>query len=761
LNEFEEMEELLVGAFPTVFLLGQAYGSKGLMKPNQMEHLLMQHTNAAATNRELLFFLFDVKSRHSIVHNFYSAIKNDSQAFGTYSEFVGSSEFADKIKQAARNPTSQEAKEVLQEVLPVLSLGTKNNFLAGALGDTTSVSRGMAQAKRYGPASVFLTGTPDDINDPSIFRLACGVVDNKDFPAETDDEFFQKLHENSVHTSKGNIRFPLDYTSRTKSTTRNPVAVAHQFRAMVENLLEILVGCPLQFKPGTNSGKKRTWYFKSRAHNSPHHKGVFGNIQSFFGCIETQARGSLHFHIVIWGGLTPELLEKAAPFSDICAVIQDALDKMHCSSLPREVHAADMLIEKMKETKSGREKLPHLSKVYSASRPASLPSRQQEWKNFMWHNVLRTGIHKHTFTCKKPPSGVHRCRGAYPNECVNKTRCCYLEVNEEELQQVRDKEKSLSEVLPAVSTKPILPLPSPQKRDMTKVPVPPTDDRLIIWELQRPKLKPLPKLPEKFRRAVDNAHNLQEGKLISKSHELGPTRSASLSETEVNLVEAKEFCIGCIEACLGEDASANGKTLVGEAAPNIVAWLKTLSPLAVAEVYDSISSDLPTRNGIVVATSMALSNATSSSINSVLLGNAQQSASALFYVIPYVCKNKVAMEACLVALEAAQKHVQKHTSRAADSGTSKRYVQHLFTRVLNNLSKCMQVSDTQVALSLLNMGTELTSDTYKYFGVHNCVNYVLHDLAIPSHNIAKNDIEAEVSISVFTFRTSSQNFGKF
>ena len=56
------MQELLVGAFPSAFMLGLSYPRKSLLNPQQMEHLLLQHTNAAATNQELLFYLFDCKS---------------------------------------------------------------------------------------------------------------------------------------------------------------------------------------------------------------------------------------------------------------------------------------------------------------------------------------------------------------------------------------------------------------------------------------------------------------------------------------------------------------------------------------------------------------------------------------------------------------------------------------------------------------------------------------------------------------------------
>ena len=62
LNEFIEMQELLTGAFPFTFLFGKSYECNALITPKQTEHLLLQYTNSAATNLELLFYLFDCKS---------------------------------------------------------------------------------------------------------------------------------------------------------------------------------------------------------------------------------------------------------------------------------------------------------------------------------------------------------------------------------------------------------------------------------------------------------------------------------------------------------------------------------------------------------------------------------------------------------------------------------------------------------------------------------------------------------------------------
>lgn len=78
LSEFEDLEQLLVGAFPQIFILGIAYkfnkklesGKFTSLSKVHFKHLLLQYTTAAATNRELLFFLFD-----------YFTLQNGRQSF--------------------------------------------------------------------------------------------------------------------------------------------------------------------------------------------------------------------------------------------------------------------------------------------------------------------------------------------------------------------------------------------------------------------------------------------------------------------------------------------------------------------------------------------------------------------------------------------------------------------------------------------------------------------------------------------------------
>ena len=80
-------------------------------------------------------------------------------------------------------------------------------------------------------------------------------------------------------------------------------------------------------------------------------------MRSFFGCIETQARGALHFHIILWGGLEPKLLQTAAYIPELCLQVEKALDETYKAEIPRDMHVKDIMIRKMKQTSHGPKNL--------------------------------------------------------------------------------------------------------------------------------------------------------------------------------------------------------------------------------------------------------------------------------------------------------------------------------------------------------------------------------------------------------------------
>ena len=79
---------------------------------------------------------------------------------------------------------------------------------------------------------------------------------NTCFPATVGADFFEALQHGKEYiskTSKGEIKIPLGYTTRHQTATGNPVAVALDFQTMIENIIEILIGIPLDFCASRNS----------------------------------------------------------------------------------------------------------------------------------------------------------------------------------------------------------------------------------------------------------------------------------------------------------------------------------------------------------------------------------------------------------------------------------------------------------------------------------------------------------------------------
>ena len=127
INEFEKNDFLLCGAFPSIFMLGKAYpGSNGPLTTSQKRHLLLQFTNAAATNSELIFLLYNQQSRHNNIYGMSAKVKGNRVAFETFSRELLSNEFKERLQKAVRNPKGNDSKYVMRKIMPVLEVAGRN-----------------------------------------------------------------------------------------------------------------------------------------------------------------------------------------------------------------------------------------------------------------------------------------------------------------------------------------------------------------------------------------------------------------------------------------------------------------------------------------------------------------------------------------------------------------------------------------------------------------------------------------------------------
>ena len=204
--------------------------------------------------------------------------------------------------------------------------------------------------------------------------------------------------------------------------------------------------------------------------------------------------------------------------------------------------------------------------------------------------------------------------------------------------------------------------------------------------MKGPKLSLLSQLPIDVIEACKKCNQIHDINYGSDTE----TDSLEKSLLVNKLEQGKNICIdNFLKTLKGDMLGLRGSTLKGFVS-SAEKWLLSLKSNSIIHIYEDIRKKDHECNGYVVSTNGVIHNATRSSTNAILLGNHQQSCNSLFYVVPYICKNKVSIESVLVSLERAQLHVEEHPSVAGDTGTDKRTIQYMFAHVINDLSRSMK-----------------------------------------------------------------------
>ena len=178
----------------------------------------------------------------------------------------------------------------------------------------------------YGMPSIFFTYAPDYVYGKLHIRMSIAQNDNDEFLAsgfgltealQNDDPVF---HEN-----------PIAPHNLAVLHAKGPIAAAEFFRLLTESVFHILLGTPPE-------------HCTRRIEPLPSHKrGVFGVPIASFGTVEEHGGGSLHLHVVCWGGLPGQLLQLSATFPDLIDAITDALNGMGKAEVDPLIHVEQLL----------------------------------------------------------------------------------------------------------------------------------------------------------------------------------------------------------------------------------------------------------------------------------------------------------------------------------------------------------------------------------------------------------------------------------
>lgn len=170
-NEFEANDRLLYSTFSFLFLLGRGLKTSGSLSSTTTRHILLQFHGVFSACFRFIFLLFDQFQRHAATRIVASRVNSDPAAFSAFASWISDPNFLLELKEAAANPLSDKAKQLLKKITPHVDTCTaKIPYSSGER--KASMINLYSMVYFYGMPSVFFTFAPDDINGVLNLRLS-------------------------------------------------------------------------------------------------------------------------------------------------------------------------------------------------------------------------------------------------------------------------------------------------------------------------------------------------------------------------------------------------------------------------------------------------------------------------------------------------------------------------------------------------------------------------------------------------------------
>jgi hypothetical protein len=432
-------------------------------------------------------------------------------------------------------------------------------------------------------------------------------------------------------------------------------------------------------------------------------------------------QGTLHFHLVFYGGLSPYLLQRFADLKNLCDAITEALDKMYTARVKLKTHAAILTHKILQESNvyglNPSTLGPAVPKEPLLSRPrpldiivdGKLPLAVLDAA--VDEQAARQENHSHMKTCRTSFLGLTGCRLCMPGPARERTGPVRLVAAsaaardrlEENLPEAdseagsSDGDFSDSKEDPVESPeRPGPKVDDPYAYEVQSIPDNPASrfyhhhdpldnsvkDWIIVWEICRPTLR-----------------------LVSDGD---PGVGSDNVEGANGDVLSRQTMVARLRSILLDGSPAYDSN------SSFWQWLDRLDDNRLSTFYQDLADRLEKANGYIAAYNAATSYCTGSHNNYLLLGSQDQAKSAIYYICPYMGKTKYPLMHSLAVLQLALDHVEKHKSVAADTGSDQRTAKHVLTRVLNQMNLCMEKSDYQAAACLAHLPTHFSGTKNAY-----------------------------------------------
>ena len=197
INEFSSNNRIILSSFPSLFMLGRGISNKATLPTNVIRHMMFQFNCRIASCHRFIFLLFDQLQRHAVARIVSARVKSDPVSMEKLGKLVRDPTFLRRLRAAAKNPNSEDARKILKIFSPHIALSSSKVPFS-----KQASKAGMAKLKAltvyHGMPGLFLTISPDDAHDPNRIRMSLPQENNMDFPARDAEDFIEALKSNQT-----------------------------------------------------------------------------------------------------------------------------------------------------------------------------------------------------------------------------------------------------------------------------------------------------------------------------------------------------------------------------------------------------------------------------------------------------------------------------------------------------------------------------------------------------------------------------------
>ena len=381
-------------SFPTLFPYGKGGNDGSISMESWSKHLLLHRDSRFRLHYSFMFVLYSIITVQKVCRQTKYTIAYRSKGCSVLPT-LSPQELRDTIKSMSDKSSYQSLPPRLQTLMAELrAVGSSvegSDFLKGSLRHNIN-----ALMLSIGQPTFFVTINPADLHHPVLLHFA-------DQSINLDDPF-------SINW--------LNKQDRCKLVAKDPVATAQFFHKMIDIWLSTILGVAPSVKRNTI--------------------GVLGRVAGYFGTVETQGRGSLHLHILIWIAGCPSPTEMQAMLSpttlhnqEFRTALLSYLDSTIQEEVPQTTTPAVVLADpNTVNNPAGQPVLntmPPIPIVLPTEDPNShvcsflppdprKPNFDEAYLTDISRLVNACQIHHHTATCRK--YGSASCRFDFPRPAI-------------------------------------------------------------------------------------------------------------------------------------------------------------------------------------------------------------------------------------------------------------------------------------------------------------------------------------------------------